>query len=176
MSVDETRAVINRMQVQRLLMAELLYGAGLRLMECVRLRVNSIDIERGMIYVRLGKGGKDRGVPLPKTLAEKLKTQLEIVRRIHAAGLAEGFGGAWLPKGFAKKMGPGARDLGWQYLFPAKARSIDPRSGRERRHHVLASGLQKAVRAAVRRTGLTKRVTCHFFHHTYPGYCMKSFL
>ena len=82
-----------------------------------------------MIYVRLGKGGKDRGVPLPKTLAEKLNTQLGTVRRIHTADLAEGFGEAWLPEGFARKMGPGARDLGWQYLFPAKKRSVDPRSG-----------------------------------------------
>ena len=175
MPVEETRAVLNRMQGHHLLMAELLYGAGLRLMECIRLRVNCIDIERGMIYVRLGKGGKDRGVPLPKTLAEKLNTQLETVRRIHTAYLAEGFGEAWLSEGFARKMGPGARDLGWQYLFPAKKRSVDPRSGMERRHHVLASGLQKAVRAAVRRSGLTKRVSCHAFHRTYPGYCMKSF-
>ena len=175
MSVAETRAVLNQMQGPHLLMSELLYGAGLRLMECVRLRVNSIDIERGMIYVRLGKGGKDRGVPLPKTLAEKLNTQLGTVRRIHTADLAEGFGEAWLPEGFARKMGPGARDLGWQYLFPAKKRSVDPRSGRERRHHVLASGLQKAVRVAALRTGLTKRITSHAFHPTYPGCCMISF-
>ncbi|MDX2453426.1 phage integrase N-terminal SAM-like domain-containing protein [Desulfosarcina sp.] len=114
MSADETRVVLNQMQGPHLLMSELLYGTGLRLMECGRLRVNSIDIECGMIYVRLGKGGKDRGVPLPKTLAEKLNTQLETVRHIHTADLAEGFGEAWLPEGFARKMGPGARDLGWQ--------------------------------------------------------------
>ena len=146
MSVEETRAVLNRMQGSHLLMAELLYGAGLRLMECIRLRVNCIDINRGMIYVRLGKGGKDRGVPLPKTLVGKRKPQLETVRRIHTADLSEGFGEAWLPEGFAIKIGPGARDLGWQYFFPAKTRSVDPHSGMERRHHVLASGLQKAVR------------------------------
>ena len=175
MSADETRVVLNQMQGPHLLMSELLYGTGLRLMECVRLRVNGIDIERGMIYVRLGKGGKDRGVPLPKTLAEKLNTQLETVRHIHTADLAEGFGEAWLPEGFARKMGPGARDLGWQYLFPAKKRSVDPRSGRERRHHVLASGLQKAVRVAALHAGLAKRVTSHTFHPTYPGCCMKSF-
>ena len=110
MSVDETRAVLNRMQGQHLLMAELLYGAGLRLMECIRLRVNSIDIEGGMIYVRFGKGGKDHGLPLPKTLAEKLKTQLETVRGMYTADLAEGFGEEWLPEGFARKMGPGVRD------------------------------------------------------------------
>jgi integrase len=148
MSADETRAVLNQMAGQHLLMAELLYGAGLRLMACVRLRVNSIDIDRGSIYLRFGKGGKDRRVPLPRSLTGKLHAQLETVGLIHAADLADGFGEAWLPKGFARKIGPAARDLGWQYLFPAKKRSTDPRSGRVRRHHVLASGLQKAVRSA----------------------------
>ena len=103
------------------------------------------------IEVRFGKGGKDRGVPLPKSLIEKVQTQLNSVKRIHGTELAEGFGEAWLPEGFARKIGPAARDLGWQYLFPAKKRSIDPRSGKTRRHHVLASGLQKAVRTSVRR-------------------------
>ena len=136
MSPDEIRRVLDRMSGQHLLMSELLYGAGLRLMECVRLRVNSIDIERLLIYVRFGKGGKDRGLPLPKSLIDKIRTQLATVQQIHAQDREEGFGEAWLPEGFARKIGPAARDLGWQYLFPAKKRSIDPRSGRERRHHV----------------------------------------
>jgi integron integrase len=174
MSPDETRSVLNQMQGQHLLMAELLYGAGLRLMECVRLRVNSIDMDRLLIYVRFGKGGKDRGVPLPRTLVERLGAQLDSVQRIHATDLDEGFGEAWLPEGFAKKIGTADRDLGWQYLFPAKTRSIDPRSGKERRHHVLASGLQKAVRAAVRRSGLTKRVTCHTFRHSYATHLLEN--
>ena len=95
---------------------------------------------------------------------------METVRRIHTADLAEGFGEAWLPEGFARKMGPGARDLGWQYLFPAKKRSVDPRSGMERSHHVLASGLQKAVR----RSGLTKRVTCHTFRHSNATHLLEN--
>jgi len=134
---------------------------GLRLMECVRLRINSIDLDRVQIVVRFGKGGKDRGVPLPGAIVGKIKRQLGTVQRVHATDLKDGFGQAWLPDGFARKIGPAARDLGWQYLFPAKKRSLDPRTGKERRHHVLSSGLQKAVRAAVHRAGLTKRVSCH---------------
>ena len=112
--------MLDQMLGQSLLMAEFLYGAGLRLMKCVRLRVNIIDIEPFLIYVRFGKEGKDRGVPLPISFAEMTRTQLETVKRIHAADLAEGFGDAWLPEGFARKIGPAVRDPGWQYLFPAK--------------------------------------------------------
>ena len=174
MSREETRAVLDQMQGLHLLMAELLYGAGLRLMECVRLRVNCIDIDRRFIYVRFGKGGKDRGIPAPKTIIGKLQGQLGTVKRIHEADLADGYGDAWLTEGFAKKIGPAARDLGWQYLFPAKQISIDPRSGKKHRHHVLSSGLQKAVRAAVRRTGLSKRVTCHTFRHSYATHLLED--
>ena len=174
MSPEETRDELNRMSGQHLLMGELLYGAGLRLMECVRLRVSSIDIERLLIYVRFGKGGKDRAVPLPKSLIDKIRTQLDTVQRTHAADRGEGFVEAWLPEGFARKIGTGARDLGWQFLFPAKNRSVDPRSGKERRVHVLSSGLQKAVRVAVRRAGLTKRVTCHTFRHSYATHLLEN--
>ena len=174
MSIEQTRIVLDQMHGQHLLMAELLYGAGLRLMECVRLRINSIDMDRGMIYVRFGKGGKDRVVPLPSTLSEKLHTQLDTVRRIHSQDLGDGYGEAWLPEGFSRKIGSGAKDPGWQYLFPAKKRSIDPRSGKQMRHHVLSSGLQKAVRSAVRRTGLGKRITCHTFRHSYATHLLEN--
>lgn len=174
MSVDEVEAVLSRMQGQHLLMAELLYGAGLRLMECVRLRVNSIDMDRGLIYVRLGEGGKDRSVALPEVISTKVRAQLDAVERIHAADLKDGFGEAWLPEAFGRKIGPAARDLGWQYLFPSKKRSIDPRSGKERRHHVLASGLQKAVRNAAKRAGLAKTVTCHTFRHSYATHLLEN--
>jgi integron integrase len=174
MSPEETQSVLRQMQGVHLLMAELLYGAGLRLMECVRLRLNSIDMERGLIYVRFGKGGKDRSVPIPKSINNKMRGQMEAVQRIHKADLAEGFGEAWLPQAFAKKIGPAAYDMGWQYFFPAKKRSVDPRSGKIHRHHVLASGLQKAVRAAVRRTGLSKRITCHTFRHSYATHLLEQ--
>jgi integrase len=111
---------------------------------------------------------------LPKSLIDKIRTQLATVHQIHAEDREDGFGEAWLPEGFARKIGPAARDLGWQYLFPAKKRSIDPRSGRERRHHVLSSGFQEAVGAAVRRAGLTKRVTCHTFRHSYATHLPEN--
>jgi site-specific recombinase XerD len=151
-----------------------LYGAGLRLMECVRLRVNILDMDRGLIYVRFGKGGKDRAVPLPGSISGKLEIQLDAVKRIHDTDVADGYGEAWLPEAFARKIGPAARSLGWQYPFPSKKRSIDPRSGKTMRHHVLDSGLQKAVRAAVDRAGLTKRVTCHTFRHSYATHLLES--
>ena len=174
MSPGETRAVLDCMQGQHLLMAEMLYGAGLRLMECVRLRVNSIDLSRGLIYVRFGKGGKDRSVPLPSTVVMKIEAQIETVRLFHETDISDGYGEAWLPEGFARKIGSAAFDLGWQYLFPAKKRSVDPRSGKTMRHHVMSSGLQKAVRAAVRRARLTKRVTCHTFRHSYATHLLEN--
>ena len=174
MSREETQAVLNQKQGLHRLMAELLYGAGLRLMECVRMRVNSIDILRGLIYVRFGKGNKDRTVPIPKTLLNKLQHQLECVRKTHSADEADGYGVAWLPPGFSKKIGSAAKDFGWQSLFPSKTRSIDPRSGNTHRHHVLSSGLQKAVRAAVRRAEFGKRVTCHTFRHSYATHLLEN--
>ena len=174
MSQAETHAVLSQMQGLHLLMAELLYGAGLRLMECVRLRVNSIDIDRGLIYVRFGKGDKDRSVPIPKSVISKLKRQTTVVKKFHESDLTDGYGAAWLPAGFARKIGSAAKDFGWQYLFPAKKRSIDPQSGKTYRHHVLSSGLQKSVRAAVRRAGLTKRVTCHTFRHSYATHLLEN--
>jgi integron integrase len=174
MTQRETRMVLDQMQGPHLLMAELMYGAGLRRTECLRLRVNAIDFDKKFIYVRFGKGGKDRVLPLPQTLENKLKAQIETVKRYHEQDLAAGFGEVWLPDAFARKIGRAAKDLGWQYLFAAKKRSIDPRSGKERRHHVLTSGLQKAVRRAVMRAGLTKRVTCHTFRHSYATHLLET--
>lgn len=174
MTVKETQKVLSKMQGQHLLMTELMYGAGLRRSECVRLRVNAIDTTQNLVYVRFGKGGKDRVLPMPRTLHEKLTNQIEAVKEYHDQDLAEGFGEAWLPEAFARKIGSASKDLGWQYLFPSKRRSIDPRSSKERRHHVLASGLQKAVRIAVKRAGLTKRVTCHTFRHSYATHLLEN--
>jgi integron integrase len=174
MSKAETRSVLSQMSGQHLLMAEFLYGAGLRLMECVRLRANSIDLQRNLIYVRFGKGGKDRTVPLPGSLIDKCKLQLEKARQYHSEDLTEGFGEACLPEAFLRKIGTAGYDFGWQYLFPSKKRSIDPISGKVRRHHVFRTGLQKAVRTAVKRAGLTKRITCHTFRHSFATHLLEN--
>ncbi len=155
-------------------MAKLLYGAGLRLMECVRWRVKDVDFERGELMVRDGKGNKDRITMLPQSMAEPLKSHLEKVRAIHEKDLAEGFGEVYLPFALEKKYKNAAREWGWQYAFPASKRSIDPRSGKERRHHIDEKSLQRAVKRAVRASGLAKPTTCHTFRHSFATHLLQS--
>src|SRR3546814_6610210 len=128
-------------------MAALLYGTGMRSMECIRLRVKDVDFGRGEIVVRNGKGGKDRRVPLPLRLREPLQAAIERARLQHAADVAEGFGEVWLPHALARKFPNAARETGWQYVFFPPQRSVDPRSGKLRRHHVADRVLEPAVRA-----------------------------
>ncbi|MFH1632914.1 MAG: tyrosine-type recombinase/integrase [Chloroflexota bacterium] len=124
-------------------MAQLLYGSGLRLMECVRLRIKDIDFEYKTITVRDGKGEKDRFTPLPDSIIPDLWRQIERARLLHEEDLAAGFGEVYLPYALEIKYPNAARELIWQYLFPAPRRSLDPRSGKERRHHLDATGLQR---------------------------------
>jgi integrase len=127
-------------------MASLLYGSGLRLMECLRLRVKDVDFGQNHLVVRDGKGQKDRVTLLPRSLIEPLTTQVARVRRLHERDLSEGFGRVYLPFALAEKYPNADRELGWQYLFPAPQRSLDPRSGIERRHHLAETALQKVIR------------------------------
>ena len=138
-------------------MAQLTYGCGLRLMECIRLREQDVDFGQGKLFVRGGKGGKDRTVPLPESVHPLLAGHVERVVELHQKELREGFGEVYIPEALARKYPNACREPGWQYVFPAKKRSIDPRSGKEMRHHVLESGLQKAVKEAVRKAGIRKR-------------------
>ena len=158
---SEVQRVFAQMQGNHLLMAKLLYGAGLRLMECIRLRVQDLDFERKLLYIRAAKGNKDRTTILPKSIHQEMRHQLEEVQRIHDKDLAQGYGSVFLPEALSRKYPHAAKEYRWQYVFPAKSRSVDPRSGVEQRHHVLESGLQKAVKLAVDRAGITKRVGCH---------------
>ena len=153
-------------KIAHALMARLLYGSGLRLMECVRLRIKDIDFDRKRIKV-LGKGDKWRSTILATPVIPELQAHMERVKALHHADLEEGYGEVYLPSALARKYPRAARETSWQYLFPAKKRSIDPRSGRERRHHVLESGLQKAVKLAAKRAGIDKRVTCHTLRHSF---------
>jgi len=146
-------------------MASLLYGSGLRLMECVR--VKDLDFERRQVLVRDGKGQKDRVTVLPDGLIAHLKTHLDKVWVLHEADLATGFGTVELPYALERKYPNANREWAWKYVFPASKLSRDPRSGVIRRHHIDPSVLQRAVKEAVRATGLAKPGTCHSFRHSF---------
>ena len=156
------------------LMSKLLYGAGLRLMECIRLRIQDVDFGQNKIFVRRGKGGKDRTVILPKNIREDIQTHIEHVIKLHHSDLEEGFGKVYLPEALARKYPNAESETRWQYVFPAKKRSVDPRSGREMRHHVLESGLQKAVKCAVERAGILKRAGCHTLRHSFATHMLEN--
>jgi integron integrase len=170
----EALAVIDQLGGLYKLMAQLLYGSGLRLMDCLRLRVQDIDFEYKTITVRDGKGDKDRITPLPDSVILDLRRQIERVRLLHDEDLAAGCGEVYLPDALERKYPHAARELIWQYLFPASRRSLDPRSGKERRHHLDATGLQRAVKEAARQAGIQKRVSCHTFRHSFATHLLQS--
>jgi integron integrase len=170
----EVQQVLGCMEGTHRLMAQLLYGCGLRLMECIRLRVQDVDFGQGRIFVRGGKGGKDRTVVLPETVRPFLADHIGRVEHLHAEDLREGFGEVHIPESLARKYPKACRELGWQYVFPSKRRSIDPRTGKEMRHHVKESGLQKAVKTAVARAGIKKRAGCHTLRHSYATHLLEN--
>ncbi len=174
MTREETLKLLALMHGTHQLMAKLIYGCGLRVMECVRLRIKDIDFEMNQIVVRDGKGKKDRITVLPDDAKPALKEHLVYVKQLHQDDSARGYGRVYLPNALAKKYPNADRQLGWQYAFPAKTLSKDPRSGVKRRHHLHVSSIQKAIRKAVRLSAVVKPVGCHTLRHSFATHLLAE--
>ena len=170
----EVQAVLSRLSGTHWLLASLLYGTGTRLMECLRLRVKDIDFARREIVIRDGKGQKDRVTMLPAALSGPLREHMARVKALHDADLATGFGAVYLPNALERKYPNAAREWGWQYVFPARDLSRDPRSGVTRRHHVSDQAVQRAIKQAVRDSGITKPATPHSLRHSFATHLLQG--
>ncbi|OGA70059.1 MAG: integrase [Betaproteobacteria bacterium RIFCSPLOWO2_12_FULL_68_20] len=171
---EEVKRLLERMRGTKKLMASLLYGAGLRLRECLKLRVKDVDFGYRQILVRDGKGGKDRVTMLPEPLIEPLKAQLERAKRLHELDLAAGCSDVELPDALARKYPRAPYEWGWKFVFPSYKRSVDPRTGVIRRHHVYENYLIRGVKDAARAAGLAKHVSCHTLRHSFATHLLEA--
>jgi integron integrase len=171
---DETLRFIGCLSGTHQLMAKLIYGSGIRLMECLRLRVKDLEFERRALIVRDGKGAQDRVTVLPDSLVPLLQEHLQRVKALHEQDLAQGYGAVYLPDALARKYPNADREWGWQYVFPASSLSEDPRSGVTRRHHLHESSLQKAVKEAARLAGIVKPVGPHTLRHCFATHLLEA--
>lgn len=171
---EEVRALLSHLSHTNWLMASLLYGSGLRLKECLTLRVKDLDFQYRQILIREAKGGKDRKTMLPLSLIEPLRQQLARVRALHQRDLREGLGSVYLPYALARKYPHASRDWSWQYVFPSARLSNDPVSGEKRRHHAMESGLQRAIKEALRAAGIEKPGSCHTLRHSFATHLLED--
>jgi integron integrase len=174
MTQKEIQRLLAVMEGKPALMAMLIYGSGMRLMECIRLRIQDIDFGQNLIFVRGGKGGKDRTTILPENLHEEMLKQIAAVKSLHHRDLEEGFGEVYIPEALARKYPKASKQIGWQWVFPARERSRDPRSGKIVRHHVLESVLQKALKRAAEQAEINKRVSCHTLRHSFATHMLEN--
>jgi integron integrase len=171
---DEVKTVIGNLKGDKWLMANLMYGAGLRLMECLRLRVQDIDFASNQLTVRDGKGSKDRLTMLPKVVKQPLREHLKIVRNTHRQDLTEGYGRVYMPYALSSKYPNAATEWGWQFVFPQDNRFINKTTGEQGRYHVHETTVQRTVKEAVRKTEITKRASSHTFRHSFATHLLAD--